>query len=241
MLPDWLRFAFEVCKTAQFWTKLLKSWTQRAFSVKFCTHILTRPRKKCHFIFFKSASWWRYNRPLHVFIYNSLKLCMRTPYRHWKKLCPAFSHLPFTAPPGDPLRPRTLFDVTPSDFIQISHKSVHMISTVMWSIQIYLPFHIPSSLFKIDILSLQGCFLFNKLPHIKNADCYFHAILHAHSHQNEDEMQRFSHCLAIAPTTACLLYNTFWNRLWPIIYALLWKIKEHMAPFSHCHYTGRPQ
>ena len=52
------------------------------------------------------------------------------------------SHLPCTAPPGGWLMLCTLFDGTPTDFIQISDKSVHMLSIVMWSIRKYLqPLH----------------------------------------------------------------------------------------------------
>ena len=167
MHPDWLRLAFEVCMIAQFWTKLLKSWTQHAICVKFWTHIPIRLRKKCCFLSFKSASWWRYKRLLHVFLDNSTYLS-QTLYAHsvqalGKNFAKYFSHLPCTAPPGGRLMPRTLFAVTPTDFFHNSGNLVDSISTVMWSTWNSLIAHIASWLAKIAFWSLWDCSLLNKL------------------------------------------------------------------------------
>ena len=53
-------------------------------------HIPTRLRKKCHLKFFKSASWWRYKRPICVFTCNCTNLCetlhahsLEAKEKHW--------------------------------------------------------------------------------------------------------------------------------------------------------------
>ena len=62
--PSWLAtIGSQSLESAPFWTKCQNSSTQSAISMKLCTYIPTRPRKKWHFKKFRSASWWRYNTP----------------------------------------------------------------------------------------------------------------------------------------------------------------------------------